>query len=511
MTSSSVQHRAPLFLYPALPKWEMRLYWVVLITVLSYAYFCVYDASNHFQWGYGFSFKVHDLPFFGTRIKDTTNWEWGRWVPFALQYIPALLGHIVVFNVGEKFLPKTAWEVLTLAYSIAACSYLFTPWLVTLSIIQATFVFGMRVLTGKTMGVWIGVLPILWYTLHRTSAIHDDPFVVLLFMSYTLLSYISYNLDYLRGKHRPEENTHLKSFFRMMYYAFYLPYLVSLIVLYSDFERQLQERPKKERNWKDIIKFAARITFWWLFIEFMLHFMYFEAIFKDVRFAYKLTEDRFVSLGMAVGAFFHMKYVVIFGLPAMFARIDNMQPQEGPMCLIRVALYSKIWRNFDRGLYAFFKQYIFVPICQPTFSLPRKLFGVIISYMFVLLWHGFHHNNVVWIVLNVLELFIEIGAKSVYAIPAVKNTRERYISDRAFRRILAWLQIVPFVFGLYSNFYFLCGSKIGYAFVDRIFWGETVTLQWPFFMLITTGYFYCHVAMEVERLKQIKQEKQKET
>lgn len=204
-----------------------------------------------------------------------------------------------------------------------------------------------------------------------------------------------------------------------------------------------------------------------------------------------------------------MKYVVIFGLPAIFARIDNMQPLDGPICLIRVALYSKIWRNFDRGLYAFFKEYIFVPICRPTFSLPRKFFGVIISYLFVLLWHGFHHHNVVWIVLNVLELFIEYGAKGIYSIDAVKSARERYLSDCAFRRILAWLQIVPFVFGLYSNFYFLSGSRIGWAFVDRIFWGETVTLQWPFFLLITIGYFYCHVVMEVERLKQIK-EKAKE-
>ncbi len=151
------------------------------------------------------------------------------------------------------------------------------------------------------MGIWIGVLPILWFTLHHTTSIHDDPFVVLIFMSYTLLSYISYNLEYLRGKHRPEDDTLLKCYFRMMYYAFYMPYLVSLIVLYPDFERQIEERSKRERNWKHIITFAVRIIFWWLFIEFMLHFMYFEAIFKDVPYAYKLSEDRFVSLGMAVG------------------------------------------------------------------------------------------------------------------------------------------------------------------------------------------------------------------
>lgn len=55
----------------------------------------------------------------------------------------------------------------------------------------------------------------------------------------------------------------------------------------------------------------------------------------------------------------------------------------------------RIWRAFDRGLYAFFKEYIFIPICAPTFSTTRKIFGVLVSYGFVLLWHGMHHHNVV--------------------------------------------------------------------------------------------------------------------
>jgi hypothetical protein len=58
---------------------------------------------------------------------------------------------------------------------------------------------------------------------------------------------------------------------------------------------------------------------------------------------------------------------------------------------------------------------------------------------------------------------------------------------------------VPFAFGLYSNFYFLGGSAVGWLFVQRIFWEETVPIRWPFLLLIGTGYFYMQVAMEVER------------
>lgn len=90
-----------------------------------------------------------------------------------------------------------------------------------------------------------------------------------------------------------------------------------------------------------------------------------------------------------------MKYVVIFGLPAVFALLDGMQPPLSPICISRVALYSKIWRGFDRGLYSFFKTYIFLPICAPNFTILSRIIGVFVSYLFVLIWHGFHHQNIV--------------------------------------------------------------------------------------------------------------------
>ncbi|RCN28726.1 hypothetical protein ANCCAN_25529 [Ancylostoma caninum] len=154
-----------------------------------------------------------------------------------------------------------------------------------------------------------------------------------------------------------------------------------------------------------------------------------------------------------------------------------MEPQPGPICISRVMLFSKVWREFDRGLYQFFKNYIFVPICEPTFSLGRKVTGVMVSYSFVLLWHGFYHHNIVWIVLNIIALLLEMSAKSLYAMESFRNWRERTISDVNFRRILAPLHIVPFAFGLYSNIYFLGGSEVGALFVKKIWEEETVPIR----------------------------------
>lgn len=81
----------------------------------------------------------------------------------------------------------------------------------------------------------------------------------------------------------------------------------------------------------------------------------------------------------------------------------------------------------------------------------------------------------------------------------MQQWREKKLSDQTFRRLLAWLQIIPFVFGIYSNFYFLGGSHVGYLFIKRIWNEETLTLQYPFFLLITLGYFHSQICIEVER------------
>ncbi|MCP9263693.1 Serine/threonine-protein phosphatase 4 regulatory subunit 4 [Dirofilaria immitis] len=207
--------------------------------------------------------------------------------------------------------------------------------------------------------------------------------------------------------------------------------MTTLVVIYPEFERQMRERHNKIRNWRQVIFFALRICFWWFFIHLMLHFMYFEWILYDSDYARSMPKNELVSLGMALGIFFHLRYVVIFGLPRFFAFIDNMEPPDGPICINRLTLYSKAWRYFDRGLYSFFKTYIYIPICAPTFSMQRKIFGIVVSYSFVLLWHGVHYANMVWVSLNILALFMEYGAKGFYAIKGVREWREKHISDIA--------------------------------------------------------------------------------
>lgn len=94
---------------------------------------------------------------------------------------------------------------------------------------------------------------------------------------------------------------------------------------------------------------------------------------------------------------------------------------------------------------------------------------------------------------------MEYGFKGLYGIKKIQEWREKHITDVAFRRIIACLHVVPFVLGLYSNFYFLGGFEVGSMFVTRIWYEETLALRFPAILLITLAYFYSQVCIEIDR------------
>lgn len=130
-----------------------------------------------------------------------------------------------------------------------------------------------------------------------------------MFIPYTLLSYISFCLELTRKMKMNNTNQintkcqSTKSFLlaRMLFYAFYQPYLCAMVVLYPDFESQIAKCMVQSRQWKNIVYKALRLVFWWIMCELILHFFYFGAISQNPAFMRKLPIDEFISICLAIG------------------------------------------------------------------------------------------------------------------------------------------------------------------------------------------------------------------
>lgn len=57
--------------------------------------------------------------------------------------------------------------------------------------------------------------------------------------------------------------------------------------------------------------------------------------------------------GYCMGQFFHIKYVVLYGISTTIAQFEGIIVPKTPKCIGRIHLYSDMWKYFDRGLYLF--------------------------------------------------------------------------------------------------------------------------------------------------------------
>lgn len=77
---------------------------------------------------------------------------------------------------------------------------------------------------------------------------------------------------------------------------------------------------------------------------------------KHLKFVDKLEYVSLCGYGYAMGQFFHLKYVIQYGISTAVASFENIKVPYLPRCIGRTHLYSDMWRYFDPGLYTFLKK-----------------------------------------------------------------------------------------------------------------------------------------------------------
>lgn len=203
--------------------------------------------------------------------------------------------------------------------------------------------------------------------------------------------------------------------------------------------------------------------------------------------ANRVLTDRWAWAGLIywAGQYFHVKYVLVYGLGATLASLDgiNAVPRP-PRCVAVITSYSHMWQHFDSGLYVFMRDYIYVPLCGVKAGRLRRLGAVSLVFVFVYVWHGANWLLFQWTLCNWLCLLVErVLDRIVVAVPKNDGGGERR------REVLKAVLHAPlFMLSMSCQTGFLCDSQsVGN-------WALWHTLSPPSWIGLATPLFCCYCA-----------------
>ena len=108
---------------------------------------------------------------------------------------------------------------------------------------------------------------------------------------------------------------------------------------------------------KKIVLLVIRYTFWYLFVELWLHFIYTPALSYKTAILRKMDLWAMSGICISLSFLYMLKHVFIYGITRPFMIIDGIEPPNHPKCIAHIHCPSDMWRYFDQGHHKFFYRY----------------------------------------------------------------------------------------------------------------------------------------------------------
>lgn len=487
-----------------LPQWEMDFYLLVSVGFHIYSFYEVYLLSQEYIIEYDNGVDLEEGTLFWGLKKDTLDFEWSFWTGWArVPLLVLLIGHIVV-SLASRYFMRALQPWCLMIYGMFACWFLLGIYgfgLLLLHIAVSYTVAQLRIplLSWVCSLFLIATLQVeaieeetrAWY---RTE---NEYYLLQFTLAVRCLFYTSFCLEYC-WQQKDQESGYSLSW--LLLYMFYYPMFHNgPIMNFDEFRKEMQKQKTStpKTDLLVVILGVFRLFWWWWLAELMIRLMHMHEMYASD--AFLRTTSLWILGGLALAhvLFFYVKYLVLYGLPALVVRIDGLRPLPLPRCVSTMYSFTEMWRSFDVGLHRFLIRYIYIPIGGSKSGHGGMLLSTGITFAFVTYWHGAHQNLWCWAVLNWIGINTEYIIRRLLSCAVVRSIVCQKLSPEMQRRFHATLAAVATSMLILTNLVFLGGEHVG-----KIYWEKFFIEGWPWAPIIVWAFLYCyaHIGIEWDRV-----------